>query len=144
MQLHSLPRFRSRSRTRVGRGGKRGTTSGRGTKGQRSRAGRRIRPAVRDLIIRIPKRRGFGNKPKKPKPFALDLSRVAAAFGAGKATTVNRAALREIGLVPKRYEGEVKIVGSAELSAPLVFEEGIRASAGARAKIEHAGGNIEK
>ncbi len=62
MQLHQLqsnhPNY---GKKRVGRGGKRGTTSGRGTKGQHSRAGRRIRPAERDFIQRLPKLRGIGN-----------------------------------------------------------------------------------
>lgn len=41
MQLHTLtPRTKNKSRMVVGRGGKRGKTSGKGTKGQNSRAGR--------------------------------------------------------------------------------------------------------
>ncbi|MEK7341913.1 MAG: uL15 family ribosomal protein, partial [Candidatus Binatota bacterium] len=36
-----------KKRKRVGRGGKRGTYSGRGSKGQKSRAGARIRPGFR-------------------------------------------------------------------------------------------------
>ncbi|OGY60161.1 MAG: hypothetical protein A3B23_00070 [Candidatus Colwellbacteria bacterium RIFCSPLOWO2_01_FULL_48_10] len=65
MQLHELqPVYPNRSRIRIGRGGKRGNTSGRGQKGQKSRAGRRIRPAQRDLIQRMPKLRGVKNKPK--------------------------------------------------------------------------------
>ena len=49
-----------KSRMRVGRGigsGK-GKTAGRGQKGQKSRSGHRIRPAVRDMIQRLPKLRG--------------------------------------------------------------------------------------
>ena len=45
---------------RVGRGGKRGKTSGRGTKGQKARAGRKLRPELRDTIKKIPKMRGHG------------------------------------------------------------------------------------
>ncbi|MEK9186632.1 MAG: uL15 family ribosomal protein, partial [Patescibacteria group bacterium] len=64
MQLHQLkPRHRQYPKTRVGRGGKRGTTSGRGQKGQKSRSGHRIRPAERDYIQRLPKLRGLKNKP---------------------------------------------------------------------------------
>lgn len=66
MQLHEIQPFhKNRDKKRVGRGGKRGVTSGRGTKGQRARAGHRIRPAERDLIQRLPKLRGFKNKPRK-------------------------------------------------------------------------------
>ena len=38
----------------VGRGSKRGKTSGRGTKGQKSRAGHKIRPEIRDRIKKLP------------------------------------------------------------------------------------------
>lgn len=63
MQLHQLkPDHSGMSKKRVGRGGKRGTFSGKGTKGQHARAGHRIRPAERDFIQRLPKLRGVGNK----------------------------------------------------------------------------------
>ncbi len=56
MQLHQLqPSHKNRSKKRIGRGGKRGTYSGRGMKGQKARAGRKIRPAIRDLIQSLPK-----------------------------------------------------------------------------------------
>ena len=60
MQLHQLqPIHDLKGKKRIARGGKRGTYSGRGQKGQKSRSGAKIRPAEQDLIIRIPKRRGF-------------------------------------------------------------------------------------
>jgi len=66
MQLHQLqPANKNQKKKRIGRGGKRGTYSGRGVKGQKSRAGRHIRPAERDLIQRLPKLRGQKNKPRK-------------------------------------------------------------------------------
>lgn len=68
MQLHELqPLHPAKNEKRIGRGGKRGTTSGRGTKGQKARSGHRIRPAERDLIQQLPKLRGFKNKPKGKK-----------------------------------------------------------------------------
>ncbi len=63
MQLHELqPLYPNKSRRRLGRGYTRGHKSGKGQKGQRSRAGRSIRPAERDLIQRMPKLRGWKNK----------------------------------------------------------------------------------
>lgn len=63
MQLHELqPLNSSKKSKRIGRGGRRGIFSGRGVKGQKSRAGHRIRPAERDLIQHLPKLRGAGNK----------------------------------------------------------------------------------
>ena len=61
MQLHQLQPKHSKKRKKiVGRGGKRGKTSGRGHKGQKARAGHRIRPEERDAIKKIPKKRGHG------------------------------------------------------------------------------------
>jgi len=63
MQLHELqPITKNKSKKRIGRGGKRGTYSGRGMKGQKARAGRKIRPAIRDLMQRTPKLRGARNR----------------------------------------------------------------------------------
>lgn len=59
MQIHELkPENKPKKKKRIGRGGKRGTYCGRGLKGQKSRAGRRIRPAVRDFVLKTPKLRG--------------------------------------------------------------------------------------
>ena len=61
MQTHNLKRNKSnRKAKQVGRGGARGKTSGRGTKGQNARAGRKKRPEWRDIIKRLPKLRGRG------------------------------------------------------------------------------------
>jgi large subunit ribosomal protein L15 len=61
MQLNTLkPRHANYRSTVVGRGGKRGKTSGRGGKGQTARAGHKIRPEMRDLIKKLPKLRGHG------------------------------------------------------------------------------------
>ncbi len=63
MQLHEIQAVHTnKPRKRIGRGGKRGTYSGKGIKGQKSRAGKKIRPAIRDLIQRTPKLRGIRNK----------------------------------------------------------------------------------
>ncbi|OHA89959.1 MAG: hypothetical protein A2832_01575 [Candidatus Zambryskibacteria bacterium RIFCSPHIGHO2_01_FULL_44_22b] len=61
MQFHTLKRKTKNKKSRqVGRGGTRGKTSGRGTKGQNARAGRKKRPELRDIIKRVPKLRGRG------------------------------------------------------------------------------------
>ncbi|OGF76863.1 hypothetical protein A3C77_03610 [Candidatus Giovannonibacteria bacterium RIFCSPHIGHO2_02_FULL_45_13] len=59
MQAHNLQKSGHRKHKRIGRGGKRGSFSGRGIKGQKARAGRRIRPQIRDIIKKIHKRRGY-------------------------------------------------------------------------------------
>lgn len=73
MQLHQLkPTQKKKRKKRIGRGGKRGTYSGRGVKGQKARAGRKIRPEIRDFIKKIPKKRGYRFK-AKPKPQTVNL-----------------------------------------------------------------------
>jgi len=144
MQFHELPKRKLKHKRRVGRGGKRGTFSGRGTKGQRSRAGRRIRPAERDLIIRLPKRRGFRNKPLSVKPIGINLGRLDQLFGVhnGIPAVVDRAHLVAVGVVSPRDTRDIKILGNGNaLSA--IHIKGFRVSRSARAKIEKAGGKVE-
>ncbi len=77
MQFHNLIAKTKRKYARqVGRGGTRGKTAGRGTKGQNARAGRKKRPELRDIIKRIPKLRGRGKsslKSFKPKARGTEL-----------------------------------------------------------------------
>jgi len=66
MQFHTLTRkTKNKKSYKVGRGGKKDKTSGRGTKGQKSRAGSKLRPEMRDTIKRVPKLRGRGTSPLK-------------------------------------------------------------------------------
>ena len=68
MQFHSLKRKTPNKKSKqVGRGGTRGKTSGRGTKGQNARAGRKKRPELRDFIKRVPKLRGRGKNSLKSR-----------------------------------------------------------------------------
>ena len=61
MQFHNLKSKTPRKKSKqVGRGGTRGKTAGRGTKGQNARAGHKKRPELRDFIKRFPKLRGRG------------------------------------------------------------------------------------
>ena len=140
MELHQLKSRHpgKNARTRVARGGKRGTTSGRGTKGQKSRAGHRIRPAERDFIQRLPKLRGFKNKPIRAKAFVLNLETIAARF---KGEVVNPITLRASKLV--KGAGRIKILGDGVFTKPLTFE-GVEISESAKKKISSAGGVIKK
>ncbi len=148
MQLHSLlPRTKNIKNAPVGRGGKRGKTSGRGGKGQTARAGHKIRPEVRDLIKKFPKRRGHGKnrartvKANRISVSAVNLAALESAYKAGE--TVSPASLLAKGLV-RRTKGRppvVKILGTGELTKALVIK-GCALSAVARAAIDSAGGTI--
>ena len=139
MQLHQIkPLKEIKKEKRIGRGGKRGTTSGKGTKGQKSRAGHRIRPAVRDLLIRIPKLKGFKNKPLKSKPVSVNIEDIEKSV---KETLITKESLVKSGLI-RKSESSVKILAKGEIKKPFTIK-GIAVSESARKKIEAAGGKIE-
>lgn len=144
MKLHHLTSVQKKSQ-RIGRGGKRGSYSGRGVKGQKSRAGRRIRPAERDLIIRLPKLRGFRNKPKSETTEVLNLGRISSALksmaGTKEPIVITKVFLKTAGLLGKKFKGTVKILGTGEMAFP-VSVQGIALSESAKKKIEKAGGKI--
>ena len=138
MKLHSLKSIKSRASRRVGRGGKRGTTAGRGTKGQYSRSGRRLRPAIRDMIIRLPKMRGFRNKTKSDKVTVFnlgDLSEKLKSYStSGKSLEITHDLLQKAGLLSKNFKGEVKILSNGEIAFPVTLK-GIKASKSAQEKM---------
>ena len=140
-------------RTRVGRGiaaGK-GKTAGRGTKGQKSRAGASI-PAWFEggqtpLHIRIPKLRGFRNI-NDVEYEVVNVGAISAAIDAGKLevqkgapVTVNADTLKQAGLV-RRDRLPLKILGEGEVGTKLfVLADAFTRSA--REKIEAAGGTAQ-
>ena len=139
MKLHSLTSIRKRSSQRIGRGGKRGTTSGRGQKGQKSRAGHRIRPAERDLILKLPKKRGFRNKPKKETVTVFnlgDLSLKLKTFAGKEPLVITIELLKAANMLGKNFEGEVKILGVGETTFPISVAKDIAVSKSAKEKIE--------
>lgn len=148
MQLNSLvPKTRNYKSPVVGRGGKRGKTSGRGGKGQTARAGHKIRPEARDMIKKIPKRRGYGKNRARTvvgsrAAFSpVNLVALEASFDAG--ATISPATLLAKGLV-RRVHGrapEVKILGIGEVSKAFVIEN-CAVSTSAREALTKAGGTF--
>lgn len=128
----------------VGRGSKRGKTSGRGTKGQKARAGHRIRPHIRDAIKKLPKLRGRGknsNKVFRVKPTTVNIGTLAKTFAAG--ARVSPRTLFAAGLI-RRTDGAlpmVKILAGGEIThAVMVYD--CMVAAPAKEKIEKAGGKV--
>src|ERR1700722_5360119 len=123
MKLHSRTPIRAKRLQRIGRSGKRGSYSGRGVKGQRSRSGHRIRPAERDIILKIPKMRGFRNKEKADAPGVFNLghlsNKLKSHATAGVPLEVNRALLKSVKLLKKDYKRPVKLLGEGELAFPI-------------------------
>jgi large subunit ribosomal protein L15 len=165
MKLHDLrpPEGAHKAKTRVGRGiaaGK-GKTAGRGTKGQKARAGGSIPPwfegGQTPLHMRIPKLRGFKNRFRVEYEVVnvgsiealVERGAFEAAPPSGKAAkstkgsgstqiTINADILRAVGLV-RTPSKPLKILGAGDLSAAL-FVVADAYTASARAKIEAAGG----
>jgi large subunit ribosomal protein L15 len=152
MQKHNVVRtHKNKTSTQVGRGGTRGKTSGRGTKGQNARAGHKNRPELRDFIKRFPKLRGRGknsNTSIQIKPVVISLAQLAASFADGAVVTT--AALIEKGLVSihKGKAPVVKILGlkaGDKLDKKLTLNinaSTISISGKAREAFEKAGGTI--
>ena len=144
MQIHGIKANKSNKKKRiVGRGGKRGKTSGRGTKGQKARAGHKIRPALRDIIKKLPKLRGRGIHPNKPVMIRPAASVNVSLLEAVKAAEITPEVLVAEKLV-RRIGGripKIKILGDGEISK-AVKVRGCFVSASAKKKIEAAGGSI--
>jgi len=142
MQLHNLKKHSShRAQKLIGRGGKRGTSSGRGTKGQKARAGNKRRPEMRDIIKKLPKLRGYRFKPVSSKPAVVNLAALDKIFKAGESITpvillAKKLISRNRGQLPA-----VKILASGDLTKKLVIENCL-VSTFAKIKIEKAGGSI--
>ena len=143
MQLHQLKIIhKSKKRKRVGRGGKHGTYSGRGLKGQKSRASHKYQPAIRLLIKKYPKLRGYRSKRKIKNIAIVNIEKLAQKFEAGE--SVNPISLLEKKIISK-IEGKmpkVKILGKGELAKKLIIEN-CQFSKKAKEIIEKAGGKIK-
>lgn len=148
MQLDNLQsNTANRQARRVGRGGKRGKTSGRGTKGQKARAGRKLRPELRDTIKKLPKLRGHGkNRARgvhsgRVRPAIVQVGDLAAdSLG----IVINPKVLHAAGLIRVRAGKArtlVKILGNGALERKVTVAECV-VSSSAKAKIEKAGGTV--
>ncbi len=156
MDLSNLkPNTHRKQSKRVGRGGKRGTFSGKGSKGQKSRAGAGVKPGFRGGDNRIwqlfPKQRGASKRPggsrphkkhrffqvRHSKPEVINLDQLNQ-FNDGQVLTPD--ALVQEGIISN--SSKVKILGSGELRKKLELQ-GFEFSGSAKQKILKAGGIIK-
>jgi large subunit ribosomal protein L15 len=163
MRLHDLRPAKGshKPRTRVGRGiaAGQGKTAGRGTKGQKARAGGSIPPwfegGQTPLHMRIPKLRGFKNRFKveyeivnvgaigalaEGGAFETDAPAKGSKAKGPAQITINQDILRAVGLV-RTLDKPLKVLGAGDVSVPL-FVVADAFSASARTKIEAAGGTV--
>ncbi|RJQ32663.1 50S ribosomal protein L15 [Candidatus Parcubacteria bacterium] len=144
MQIHQIqPKTKNRKGKYIGRGGKRGTYSGRGIKGQKSRAGRKLRPELRDIIKKLPKQRGYRFKPFQEEATVVNVELLNEKFENG--SQINPTVLVGKGLI-RTTGGKipvVKVLGDGDVSKKLEIS-GCLISASAKEKIEKAGGKINQ
>lgn len=122
MQIHQIKKKSQKSKKRVGRGGKKGTYSGRGNKGQGQRAGRKYQPIIREFIKRYPKLRGYRNNPKGDPVISLNISALDVFSDGDVVSPKTLLEKRIIGRIKGKLP-VVKILGNGELKKKLTFED---------------------
>jgi len=143
MQFHEIKRnTKNRKGKYIGRGGRRGKTSGKGTKGQNARAGRKKRPELRDIIKKLPKLRGYRFASIERKPAVVNLVMIEKNFSNGdivspKTLSEKKLVARDLGKV-----SQIKILGTGTLSKKITVSM-CTVSASAKSAIEKVGGKVE-
>ncbi len=146
MKLEKLPKIKSKSAKRIGRGqgSGRGKTAGRGQKGQKARSKVSIshphfEGGQRPLFKRLPYRRGKGNAKVSAKPLVVNLA-VINLIPRGEIVNLNSLVKYKIVDKDDAEKYGVKILGEGDLKAGYNFE--IKTSKSAALKIEKAGGKV--
>ncbi|MBF0226632.1 MAG: 50S ribosomal protein L15 [Desulfobacterales bacterium] len=144
MNLHEIAPSKgaNKSKKRVGRGlgcGL-GKTSGRGTKGQKSRSGGGVRSGFEGgqmpIHRRLPKR-GFKNINRK-KILAINLFHIKSIE---KGSILDEKLLRSLHIVKGKYDS-IKLLGQGNIDFPIIVKLD-KVSESAKKKIEAAGGRVE-
>jgi len=143
MNLQTLPSITENSYRRIGRGHGSGRvkTSGRGTKGQKARENIKLLFSGSSLqaswLKRLPLLRGKGkNKSKAVKVVPINVKYLML-FKANSVVDVK--SLQNAGILGKN-DVKAKVLGNGDLKTPLDVR--IPCSAGAKKKIEAAGGKV--
>ncbi len=124
MQIHQIIKSSTaRKARRIGRGGKRGTYSGKGIKGQKSRSGAKMRPAEREILKKIPKLRGYRFKSFRLQPATVTIFDIEKKFNNGDSISPeillkHKLIKRQRGRMPNR----VKILGKGILTKKFIFK----------------------
>ena len=144
MQINTLKVKTKRKRKTIGRGGKKGTYSGKGMKGQKARSGGNVDPLFEGgrstLIDHMKKKKGFKSLTEKAVP--VSLAKIEKNFKDGE--IVSREALTKLGIIERINKSRrIKILGTGELKKKVTIAKEIKISASAKEAIEKAGGKIE-
>lgn len=144
MQINTLKlKTKRKNRKFVGRGGKKGTYSGKGNKGQKARSGAHVDPLFEGgrstLIDHLKKARGF--KSLIVKTTVVRIEKLEKKFKDGD--EISKATLTKSGLINKvEAKSAVKILGSVDLKSKFKINKNVALSLSAKKAIEKAGGGI--
>lgn len=144
MQISNLKLKSRKKRKIIGRGGKKGTYSGKGCKGQKARSGAHVNPLFEGgrstLIDHMKKVRGFKSS---QVGMEVKLSQLEKFFKDGE--TVSAESLLEKNLIKKvSKKSKVKILGDKDkIGKKLIIDKDIPISASAKSAVEKAGGSIK-
>jgi len=143
MQIHNIKKNKTnKTKIKIGRGGKRGKTSGKGHKGQNARAGNSGRPEIRDMIKKLPKLRGYRFNSIQKKYTPVNLNILEDFFEDGD--VVNPKVLLSKKII-NRKSGKtplVKILATGDIKKKIKIS-GCKISEKAKEKIEKAGGEVK-
>lgn len=139
MQIHQIETKKRKGRKRIGRGGKRGTYSGRGNKGQKARSGGNVDPLFEggrsSLIERLKKVRGF--KARTAKKTNINLGDLEKSLPDGAVVSVE--SLIKAKLISKvEAKKGIKILGDGKITKKFTIDKDILLSKSAQAAIEKA------
>lgn len=141
MQLHTLKPL-VKKRKVVGRGGSRGGTSGKGSKGQNARSGGGVRPSFEGgqmpLLRRTPKR-GFNNTQFQDEIVTVDVKRVTEFFPEGQIVTKELLVQGNV-IRPKKSKGDfrLKVLGNQATKKMIIQADAF--SKGAQKALSEIGG----
>jgi large subunit ribosomal protein L15 len=137
MQIHEVIAPLRKKKKTIGRGGKRGTTSGRGTKGQKARSGGNVDPLFEGgrstFVERLKKIKGF--KAVSPKKITVTLTKIERAYADGETVTLESLIEKKVVERSARVRG-VKIVATGVLKKKLKLDDAISCSESASAQFQ--------
>ncbi len=143
MQIHQIkPKNKNKKSKRVARGGKRGTYSGKGMKGQKSRAGRKLEPPIRGIIKKYHKLRGYNFNSYKDKMKIVSLDVLQEKFKDNEIVSPKILFQKKIIRKDKGKLPLVKILKKGSIRKPLEIRNCF-ISDSARIEIEKAKGIIK-
>ncbi|HAI74198.1 MAG TPA: 50S ribosomal protein L15 [Candidatus Moranbacteria bacterium] len=144
MQNHDLQLSQPRKKRKIiGRGGKKGTYSGKGNKGQKARSGAHVNPLFEGgrstLIDHMKKKRGFTSR--KPKRNLVQLADLEKKFETGANINVETLVVAKL-VAKKNIPLGIKILGNGKITKKFVVAKEIFVSDGVKKMIVEAGGEV--